>query len=129
LCIRGGLKGLIEVVCDLEQFEVVKGAFRSFETSSHGFHLSPHIDESFRLSRSGDPRIFEVGHREIEFWAHKEFDALLEVPGISPPILSSQGIPFGHGLGFSFREVKDIPEFFSYAFNTRSLVQSSTGVN
>jgi len=84
----------------------------SFKSPSDNFHLSPNIDEGFRLPRSRDFRIFKIGKHEIEFRAHEEIHIFLEMSGVSPPIFLSQSISFGHGLSFCFREVEDTPELF-----------------
>jgi hypothetical protein len=99
-------------VCHLEELEMIQATLVSFESSSDGFHRSPNIDEGFTLSGSRDTRIFEVSKHEIEFRAHEEIYTFLEVPGISPPMLLSQSIPFSDSLDFCLGEVKDIPEFF-----------------
>jgi hypothetical protein len=97
-----GLKRLIQVACNLEEFEVVETTLVSFKPSSNRFHLSPDIDEAFRLSGSRDFGIFEIGEHEIRFRAHKEIHTLLEMPGVSPPIFLSQSIPFVKGDGSIF---------------------------
>jgi hypothetical protein len=99
-------------VSDLKEFEVIKTTLGSFKSTSDSFNLSPDIDEGLRVSRSWDSRILEIGKHEIEFRAHKKIHALLEVPGVLPPMLLSQGIPFGHGLSFCCRELEDMPDFF-----------------
>jgi hypothetical protein len=96
----------------LEKFEVIKTAFMGFESSTDCFHLSPDVDEGFRLSGSSDTGIFEISEHEIEFRTHEKIHTLLKVPGVSPPLFLSQGIPFSRGFGFRFGEVKEIPEFF-----------------
>ena len=102
----------MEVVCNLEEFEVIKATLVGFESSADSFHLSPDVDKGFRVAGSRDVGIFEVGEHGIEFGVHEEIHTLLEVPGISPPIFLSQGISFGNGLGFGFGEVEDRPNFF-----------------
>jgi len=91
---------------------MIKTAFMGFESSTDCFHLSPDVDEGFRLSGSRDTGIFEVGEHEIKFGVHEKIHTLLKVPGVSPPLFLSQGIPFSHGLGSRLGEVKEIPEFF-----------------
>ena len=71
---------------DLEEFKVIDAALICFESSSDSFHLSPDIDEGFRLSGSRDPGIFEIGQHESEFRAHKKVHTLLEVPRVLPPM-------------------------------------------
>jgi hypothetical protein len=99
-------------VSDLEEFEMVKSALVSFESSSDGFHLSPDINEGFRVSRTGDSWIFEISYHEIEFGAYKEINALLEMPRILPPMFLDQGISFGYRLCLSLGEVENTPELF-----------------
>ncbi len=48
----------------------------------------------------------------MEFGTEEEIHALLEMPGVLPPMFLSQGISFGYGLSFCCREAEDIPEFF-----------------
>lgn len=97
---------------DLEEFKVVETSLGNFKSSSGGFHLSPDINEGFKVSRSRDLGIFEVSEHEIEFRALEIIHTFLKMPGVFPPIVFSQGIPFGHGLGFCFREIEDIPDLF-----------------
>jgi hypothetical protein len=97
-----------------------------FKSSSDGFHLSPDIDEGFRVSGSGDFRIFKISKHEIEFGTPKEIHTFFEVPGVSPPMFLSQGIPFSYGLGFSFGEIEDIPEFF---FEEKDFLYGSSSVD
>jgi hypothetical protein len=96
---------------DLKELEVIDTALVGFKSSADCFHLSPNVDEGFRVSGSRDTGIFEISQHEIEFRTHEEIHTLLKVPGVSPPIFFSQGIPFGYGFGFCFRQIKDIPEF------------------
>jgi hypothetical protein len=51
----------------LKEFKVIETALVGFESSSHGFNLSPDIDKGFRVSGSRSPGIFKVGEHEIEF--------------------------------------------------------------
>jgi hypothetical protein len=102
----------LEVVGDLEEFEVIQTALGSFESSSNRFHFSPDIDEGLGVSRSWDLGIFEVGQHEIKFRAHQEVHTLLEIPRVSPPMFFSQGISFGYDFGFGLGELEDISEFF-----------------
>jgi len=112
LLLRWGLNRPLEVVRNLEEFEVIKTALGCFESPSNSFHLSPDIDDGFRVSGSRDPGIVKISQYEIEFRAHEEIHTLLEMPAVSPPIFFSQGIPFSYGFDFCLSEVKDIPEFF-----------------
>jgi len=96
----------------LKELEVIETPLVGLESSSYGFNLSPDIDKGFRVSGSWDSRIFEIGEHESEFWTREEIHTLLEMPGVSPPMFLSQGIPFNHGFSFCLGEVKDIPEFF-----------------
>lgn len=89
---------------DLEEFGVIEAKLVSFGSSSKSFHLSPEIDEGFRLFGSRDFRIFKIGKHEIEFRALEEIRAFLKTPGISPPMLLSQGIPFGRGHRLLFQK-------------------------
>ncbi len=96
----------------LKEFKVIETALVGFESSSHGFNLSPDIDKGFRVSGSRNPGIFEISEHDSEFWTREEIHALLEMPGVPPPMFLTQGIPFSHGLGFRLGEVKDIPDLF-----------------
>jgi hypothetical protein len=64
------------------------------------------------LSGSRDHRILEVGENEIEYRAHEKIHTFLEMPGVLPPMLMSQGISFGRGVSPCFRGVEDTPKFF-----------------
>jgi hypothetical protein len=80
------LKRLLEVVSDLEEFEMIETSLRFFGSSSSYFHLSPEVGEGFRLSESKESGIFEIGEPEIEFRTRKEVHSFLNEPGISPPM-------------------------------------------
>ena len=97
----------------MEQFEVVFATLGGFESSLNNFHLSPDIDEGFRVSGSRNSRVFEVGKHEIKFGAQEEIYTFLEMPGVSPPMFLGQGIPFYYGIGLCFGEIEYeyIPEF------------------
>lgn len=97
---------------NLEELEVIETALGCFESPSNSFYLPPDIDDGFRVSGSRDPRIFRISQHEIEFRGHEEIHTLLEMPGVSPPIFFSEGIPFGYGFDSCLSGVKDIPEFF-----------------
>jgi len=113
-------------VCYLEEFEVIQTTVVGFESSSDGFHLSPDIDESLTLPGSRDARILQVGKHEIEFRAHEKIHTFFEVPGVSPPMFLSQGIPFSYSLGFCFGEVEDTPKFF---FKEKDFLYRSSSVD
>jgi hypothetical protein len=51
-----------------------------------------------------------VGDHEIKFRGHKEMYTFWEMPGVSPPMLLSQGVSFGHSVRLRFGEVKDRPK-------------------
>ena len=97
---------------DLEEFEMIETSLGCFKSSSDSFHLSPDIDEGFRLSRSRDLRVFKISQHEVKFRTHEEIHTFLEMPGVLPQMFLSQCIPFGDGFDFCFREVEDIMKFF-----------------
>jgi hypothetical protein len=113
-------------MCYLEEFEVIRATLVGFESSSDSFHLSPDIDESFTLPGSGDARILQVGKHEIEFRTHEKIHTFFEVPGVSPPVFLSQGIPFSYGLGFCFGKIEDTPKLF---FKEKDFLYGSSSVN
>ena len=49
-----GLKGPVQVVSYLEELEVIEATFVGFESATDCLHLSPDVDEGFRLSGSRD---------------------------------------------------------------------------
>jgi len=105
---------------------MIEASLVCFESSSSSFHLSPNIDEGFRLSGSWYSRISKVSKHEVEFRAHEEIHTFLEMPGVLPPMFLSQGISFCYGLSFCLREVEDIPEFF---FKEKDFLYRSTSVD
>jgi hypothetical protein len=111
---------------DLKELEVIETALVGFKSSADCFHLSPNVDEGFRVSGSRDTGIFKISQHEIEFRTHEEIHTLLKVPGFSPPTFLTQGIPFSHSLGFRLGEVKDIPDLF---FKEKDLFDRSSFID
>jgi hypothetical protein len=69
-------------VSDLKEFEVIGAALVSLESSSDHFHLSPDIDEGFRLLRSRDPWVFDIAKHAIENRIRSDVHTfLLRCPG------------------------------------------------
>jgi hypothetical protein len=71
---------------DLRELEVIETPLLGFESSPHRFNLSPDIHKGFRVSGSRNSGILEIGEHKVEFWNREEIHALLEMPGVSPPM-------------------------------------------
>lgn len=114
------------MVGKLEELQMVQSSLGALEATADRLHLSPNVDERFRLPTPADLGMLQVGDHSDELLAQEEVHALGEVPGGVPPVLFGQGIAFRVSLGFRSRVIEEVPEGL---FEQQDLLHDGPGID